>query len=98
MPQYGATGSIRRYDFEQLITFDAVLDLRIRHPGYYLCPAWWETAFIHYFKDGVEVGYWCALMGFGFIFEKPRVWDPSFMRLTLDEHSDMHGILMKGAA
>ena len=92
---YGPTGFILRGDFEQQIDYDQQLEMKIKRRGYYWDGTQWLTTFYHYFKAGVEVGYWCALTESGFIFETPRVWHPDFMCLALDERADTHGILTR---
>jgi len=84
----GPTGSIYKHRFEELIVFDRVMryvitDDRYSFNRYNFWPKTQTTMFYHYFKDGVEVGYWCCYTNDGFIFETPRVWSQEFL-----EHPD----------
>lgn len=80
----GPTGLICKHRFEELIAFDRVLRYVITNENqFYSSRTSSTTMFYHYFKDGVEVGYWCVYTGNGFIFETSRVWSQEFL-----EHPD----------
>lgn len=80
----GPTGMIYKHRFEELIIFDSVYRYIITNADrYYYASRTSTTMFYHYFKDGVEVGYWCCYTNDGFIFETPRVWSQEFL-----EHPD----------
>lgn len=75
-----------RYDFEQVLPpYDERLAHHIKRQGYW---HWHDPTFVfsyHYFKDGVEVGYYIPTVDFGFLFETPRVWDAGMKaQLTVD--------------
>lgn len=70
------TDYMSKYDFQKLIDFDEVYEFRLRYRRYLTQETFYsDSAFsTHFFKNGVEVGYYHDCMGNGLIFETPRVW------------------------
>jgi len=71
----GTVGPIQRHEFEQLLDYDEAGEYRVK-VGWW--NAYWTTIHVHYFKDGVEVGYFTPCVNVGHVFERVREWHHSF--------------------
>ncbi len=69
----GPTGFIGKESFQDRITFDEILNYSVP-PRVYESYRYHTIIHIHYFLNGLEVGYWSPITGLGFVFEKPRIW------------------------
>jgi hypothetical protein len=76
--KHGPTGFVRsRWDFEQFVqgADECGAYVVASRPNHY-CTGEVSVSIIHfhYFKNGVELGYWSPITDLGFVFETPRVW------------------------
>lgn len=81
-------------EFEESISYDKRMDYFLTKKAFYGGGVHKELFSCHYFKDGVEIGYWMCMMGRGLILPEPRQWHPD-MFCHLEEFvqwKDQHSI------
>lgn len=67
---------ITQTQFEESIPYDKRMDYSIKKKTFYGDGISKDLFSCHYFKDGLEIGYWLYIMGRGFILPERRQWHP----------------------